>query len=247
LVWAANSGWLNDDVRYQLQITAEDLGATGWDSKYGYGLVDADEAAGVEIPSPDTGTIAGNVIDASTDLAIAGATVDVEGTSLFETTETNGDYTIIDVAVGTYTVTALAAGYIEESKTAEVLKDQTTVVDFALTPASMPSNVMHISEIDMSFKTAGPNVNAIATVTIVDSSNKPVEGATVYGHWSDATSDSDSGITDSSGTVSLKSNKVKKPSSGETTFTFTVDDVIKAGWTYDPSENEETSDSILVQ
>jgi subtilisin family serine protease len=37
------------DVRSILQSTADDLGAAGWDSKYGYGLVDAEEAAtGVE-------------------------------------------------------------------------------------------------------------------------------------------------------------------------------------------------------
>lgn len=38
------------DVRAQLQNTADDLGAIGWDSKYGYGLVDADGAAGVKTP-----------------------------------------------------------------------------------------------------------------------------------------------------------------------------------------------------
>lgn len=38
-----------DEVRSILQATADDLGAAGWDSKYGYGLVDAEEAAtGVE-------------------------------------------------------------------------------------------------------------------------------------------------------------------------------------------------------
>jgi subtilisin len=47
------------DVRAQLQNTADDLGVTGWDSKYGYGLVDAYEAVGVsgEEPPPVTGTM----------------------------------------------------------------------------------------------------------------------------------------------------------------------------------------------
>ncbi|MCK4241538.1 MAG: S8 family serine peptidase, partial [Candidatus Atribacteria bacterium] len=155
LVWAnpANSNWTNDDVRAQLQDTADDLGSAGKDSKFGYGLVDADEAAGVKTP---------------------------------------------------------------------------------------PSGEMHVSDIYMSWKSRGPWVNAIAKVTIVDESGTPVESATVYGHWSDATSDSDFGITDSSGTVSLKSNKVKKPSSG-TAFTFTVDDVIKDGWTYDEDNSVTTA------
>ena len=43
------------NVRSILQITADDIGNDGFDNSYGYGLVDADEAAGVEEPSdPDT-------------------------------------------------------------------------------------------------------------------------------------------------------------------------------------------------
>ena len=67
----------------------------------------------------------------------------------------------------------------------------------------------------------------------------------MYGSWSGATSDTDSGVTDATGKVTLESDEVKNPPSG-TTFTFTVDDVVKSGWTYDPSNNTETSDSITV-
>jgi len=67
----------------------------------------------------------------------------------------------------------------------------------------------------------------------------------VSGHWSGATTDTDSGVTDTNGQVSLKSDKVRNPAGG-TTFTFTVDDVTKDGWTYDESANEETSDSISI-
>ena len=81
-------------------------------------------------------------------------------------------------------------------------------------------------------------------VTIVDASDSPVEGAAVSGQWSGATSDSDLGVTDASGQVSLKSDSVKNPSG--TTFTFTVDDVAKAGWDYDSEANVETSKSINV-
>jgi len=160
LVWVAYPNWSNVEVRAQLQKTADDLGAAGWDSKYGYGLVDAAEAAGVTSPPPTTGT-------------------------------------------------------------------------------------MHVSSIDMSLKTAGPWVNAIATVTIVDADSNRVEGATVSGHWEDATSDVDSGTTDTSGQVSFRSDRVRSPSSGSV-FTFCVDDVTKAGWTYDSSVNTETCDSIPV-
>ncbi|MCW4050524.1 MAG: fibronectin type III domain-containing protein [Candidatus Bathyarchaeota archaeon] len=108
---------------------------------------------------------------------------------------------------------------------------------------------MHIASIVISTgsKTAGRNIFVwgIALVTIVDSDNYPVEGATVYGHWMGATADTDTGVTDDSGQVSLKSDSVKNPLSG-TTFTFVVDDVVLSGWTYDSSANVETSDSIII-
>ena len=45
LILAAHPEWTNHDVRAQLQVTADDLGATERDPLYGFGLVDADEAA----------------------------------------------------------------------------------------------------------------------------------------------------------------------------------------------------------
>jgi hypothetical protein len=104
---------------------------------------------------------------------------------------------------------------------------------------------MHIAGIDMSFKTAGPNTNAVALVTIVDAAGVPVGAATVEGHWSGATTDTDSDLTATSGEVTLNSDKVKNPPGG-TVFTFTVDDVSLTGWTYDQAANAETSDSITV-
>ncbi|MDI6860316.1 MAG: S8 family serine peptidase [Methanocellales archaeon] len=50
LVMASDPTLTNTDVRSRLQTTADDLGPVGWDSVYGYGLVDADEAA----PGVDT-------------------------------------------------------------------------------------------------------------------------------------------------------------------------------------------------
>lgn len=110
------------------------------------------------------------------------------------------------------------------------------------------SGIMHVDDIAMDHKTktAGPNnfIKALATVTIFDADNKPVEGATVYGSWSIATSDTDSGLTDVSGIVTLESDQVKNALSG-TTFTFTVTDVTKSGgWTYDSTV--EISGSFIV-
>ncbi|MCG2711102.1 MAG: S8 family serine peptidase [Candidatus Omnitrophica bacterium] len=111
------------------------------------------------------------------------------------------------------------------------------------------SAIMRIADITMalSARTAGKNqfTKALATVTIVDANGSSVEGATVYGSWSNATSDADVGVTDSDGKVTLESNVVKNPKNG-TTYTFSVNDIVKAGCAYDLSKNTETSDSITV-
>jgi len=161
--------WTNVEVRNVLDATADDLGATGLDERFGYGLVDADEAAGVASTPP---------------------------------------------------------------------------------PPPPPSEgTLRIGSIQMSLggRNAGPNkfVWAIATLTVTDESGNPVEGATVYGHWEGATSDSDLGSTDVGGIVSMASDSVKNPMSG-TQYTFVVDDVVLGGWSFDAT-NSQLSASIIYQ
>jgi len=80
------------------------------------------------------GTIAGTVTDDNN--PIEDAEVIVEDTTLLATTDGNGDYTIADVPVGTYTVTASAEGYESASQdNVEVSEDATSTVNFALEPS----------------------------------------------------------------------------------------------------------------
>ncbi len=141
---------------------------------------------------------------------------------------------------GSYTVTLKVTDNSGEQAT-----DTATV-----TVTEQSTLVMHVASIDvvLSTRTAGRNkfTKALATVTISDASGNPVEGATVYGSWSGATSDTDSGLTDATGIVTLGSDEVKNAPSETTTFTFTVDEVTRSDGTYDPAANDETSDSIAV-
>jgi len=59
LVLASNPGWTNEQVRLQLQNTADDLGDPGRDVFYGYGLVNAAEANGIinNPPQADAQTV----------------------------------------------------------------------------------------------------------------------------------------------------------------------------------------------
>ena len=251
LVWAAYPGWSNVGVRGELEITADDLGDSGRDWLYGYGLVDADEAAGVLPPPPNepptvsiNSPMDGSTFDSGATIFFEGTASDPEDsnltTSLVWTSSKDGQ-----IGTGGSFSTTLSDG--THTITAEVtdLGGKTGSASINITVGTPITDNMHVSDIDMSFKTAGINVNAIATVTIVDESEVSVEGATVSGYWSDTTTDTDSGVTNIDGQVSLQSDKVKNPDSG-TTFTFTVDKVTKGGWTYDPLVNVETSDSIKV-
>jgi alpha-L-arabinofuranosidase len=108
--------------------------------------------------------------------------------------------------------------------------------------APPPPGVMHVASIDMSGTKTGQKWKAHATVTIVDNNNAPVSGATVYGSWSGAWTGDVSGVTGSDGKIKLSSGSV----TGGGTFTFTVTNVVKTDWTYDPSKNVETSDTITL-
>ena len=103
---------------------------------------------------------------------------------------------------------------------------------------------MYVADITMGDSSGGPNLRASATVTILDTDAGPVAGAMVYGTWSEDYSASVSGITGADGTVTFTSDKVRQASA---TFTFTVDNVVLSGNTYDPVLNIETSDSITIQ
>jgi hypothetical protein len=82
-----------------------------------------------------------------------------------------------------------------------------------------------------------------ATVPILSTSGAPVEGATIYGTWSGSGAHGRdvSGTTDSQGEVTFV---MVSSRAGE--FIFTVNNVTKAGWGYDPTANVETSDSATV-
>jgi len=75
----AGEGLSNVEVRTRLQVTADDLGAAGKDSQYGYGLVDADEAA-----PPPVGNRA-PVADAGPDQSVkTSSTVQLDGTGSYD-------------------------------------------------------------------------------------------------------------------------------------------------------------------
>lgn len=93
------------------------------------------------------------------------------------------------------------------------------------------ASTMSIGNVTVVLVKSGVNYNGQATVTIV-ANGLPVQGASVSGQWIGATTDSDTAVTDASGTVVVLSNKVRRPASGAV-FTFTVTSVTHPDFVWD--------------
>ena len=88
--------------------------------------------------SGTTGKIAGKVINASTGEPLFAVNVIVEGTTLGAATDMQGNYVILNVPPGVYTVRASAVGFKTVRVTnVRVSVDQTTRVDFKLEEAAI--------------------------------------------------------------------------------------------------------------
>ena len=135
-------------------------------------------------------------------------------------------------AVGTYT----AALTVTDNR------GGTGSASIQIVVAQSPALVMHVGGISMVLVQSGNGVSAQATVTIVNSSGSPVQGATVTGNWTGLTKSSSSATTDANGRAVLTSRASRKKG----TFTITVTGVTRSGSTYDASANVSTTKSIVV-
>lgn len=122
-------------IRLRLQQTAQDLGPSGRDIKFGFGLVRADLAAGViePPPPPAIGTIAGQVTDGA-GLPIGSAVVTAD-TGETTSTAVDGSYTL-EVPAGNRTLTVTATGFKSATATANVSEGETAKLDFTLAAAT---------------------------------------------------------------------------------------------------------------
>jgi len=88
-----------------------------------------------------SGKIAGRAIDAVTKQSLLSVNIQIVGTSYGAATDLDGNYFIINVPVGTYTVRASMIGYAPKTiSNVKVMVDMTTTIDFALEPADVQMN-----------------------------------------------------------------------------------------------------------
>jgi hypothetical protein len=242
---------INDEVRLRLQQTADDLGAAGRDPQYGFGLVDADEAA----PPP-----AGNrapVADAGQDQSVTtGSTVYLDGTGssdadgdsityswVFASKPANSNASLSNATMATPTFVADVDGTYEVELT--VSDGELSGTDrVVVTVSEVDATTMHVQSIDMWYARAGQNYKIYTKVTIVDVDKAAVEGATVYLERTlpSGAKASGSGDTGADGTVTF----VYGPTKTTGKYISTVTNVVKAEWSYDESANIKTSETLTV-
>jgi len=190
----------NTAVRDRLQTTADDLGTTGLDTWYGYGLVDADEAAGGSPPPPPPSThdvavtslsAPGSVTQGGT--VAVGMTVANQGTAseAFTVTLRDGASTIgsspVSLAASASTTvnfswntTGVATGLHTLTATAGPVAGETDTADNSRT-ASVMVNGASSGSLSLQVTMAGlPRPGQYVPITVkVTNSGVPVSGATV--------------------------------------------------------------------
>jgi len=208
------NGFLNDEVRSQIQATCDDIGVNG----IGSGRINAYRAVQT---SAATGTSAGIVTNSVDGMPVAGATVsDGVRTSL---TDAGGQYIITGVPEGTCTLTASAAGYYTSSQVVSVVAEQTATADFAL--PKLPA--LWVQSID--FGVTGKNL--CLNVRVVRESGA-VAGAQVAVQLTNGVQDWNfMGTTDSSGITTFV---VTRAPVGN--YVASVTDATAAGYTWDTTQ-----------
>lgn len=239
LVIAAGIATSPADVRAVLQNTAEDLGDTGWDERYGHGLLNAAAALGQPVEPPEPPVNQAPTADSQsvsttigTPVAIALTASDPDGDDLTYIVVNNPAYGTLSGTAPNLTYTPNAGYTGTDAFTFKandgVLDSNTAVV--TITVATEP--VHPLLEIGISMTTQSKKAGKNTFVWVVATVNTGMAGATVTGHWEGATADLGSGTTTADGTVALQSDQIKLPNN-TVTFTFVVDQVSKDGVVYE--------------
>jgi hypothetical protein len=107
-----------------------------------------------------------------------------------------------------------------------------------------PVDTTHVQAIRMVYRDFGSGrYIVLSTLRILDQNNQPVPDATVHAEWTlpDSSTEAQQEVTNANG---IGRFRLRAAQTG--TFEYCVTDVIKAGYTYDPSQNGETCDTIVV-
>ena len=257
LMLSKNPNLTPAEVRQILHDTALDLGASGWDQYYGYGRVQADAAVNAVSgggggdttpPSKVTGltvtTVSSTQLDLSWDPVpdsdLSYYKIYRDGVYIGQSTTTSySDTGLSPGTTYTYEVSAVDTSGNEGPKS--------DPVSGTTEQSSGNEYTMYVYSIDMWYERFSfwfwRWYDVYIKVTVHDGNGNALAGVTVYldlelPSGSVASGNADTG-TD--GTVTFKYDN--GPGG---TYTATVTNLVKTGYTYTPDNNVETSDSIYV-
>lgn len=259
LVYSADPTLTNVQVRDIMASTAEDLGASGWDQYFGYGIVDAEAAVNAAggtsgggddgdttPPAKVTGLTATAVSTSQIDLAwdansesdLSHYNIYRDGVKIDQTTTTSySDTGLAEGTTYTYEVSAVDTSGNEGQKSDPA--SATTETSGTTDPG-----VMYVENIEMWVsRTRGPWKDISIRVTVVDGDGIALSGVTVT---LDLELPSGSivtytGTTNSDGQVTFVYEK-----GGSGTYTATVTNLEADNYTYDPTLNVKTSETLTV-
>ena len=123
--------------------------------------------------SPTTGTIQGQITNATGDTLIAGANVSTTPPTSAVTTDAQGKYTILDVSPGQYTVAASKGGYKPGSVTITVAAGKATTANIDLGGNNPPAIPTLISP-------SNASTNQLTTITLSWSCTDPDGDSLTY-------------------------------------------------------------------
>ena len=240
---ASYSGTLAAGVYY---ITVDGVGAGDLTTGYSdYASLGQYSVSGTIVPSnsqPPTAAASANPTSGIAPLTVAFSSVgssDPDGTIVgynwnfgdgtANSTEANPSH--VYTSAGTFTAVLTVTDNSGLTATSSV----------SITVGAAPLVDIFVSDISMSVvQSNGRNYAGRAVIKVRDANGAVRPGVTVSAGWSGLTNDTDTGVTDANGQVVFLSNNTKKRG----TFTVTVTNLSAAGFTYNPSRNVETSDSV---
>ena len=255
LILSANPNLSPGEVRNILHDTAIDLGTSGWDQNYGYGEVDALEAVNAagggtpvnEPPAKVTGLTATTLSDTEIKLDWnANTEPDLDHYNIYR-----DGVKIAETTTNTYTDTGLQPGttYTYEVSAVDDQNAEGPKSDPAsATTTGTATNSMYVYSIDMWSEPVYwwiflLGYDIYIKVTVYDNTNNPLEGVTVYLELTLPSGSIASGSADTGadGTVTFVYER-----GGTGTYTATVTNLEKTGYTYDSNSNVETSETLVV-
>jgi len=248
-------------IREALESTARDVGGSGWDQEYGWGIVDACAALNYkqEKPEPIVYDVSVDSVNApeqtykSETVAIT-VTVANKGSHTATSTVTLTDLTTkskigeqeVTIEAGKSTTlefrwdanNVLTGTHTLMAEIGSILgekqtQDNSTTVKIKI--LEKPYKNLHVEEIDLILIQRWWGTEAKTTVSIMDSASNPVSGAFITGKWIGVLDRTTFGATGQDGKAIIYSGILR----GNGVLTFRVVDVWKEGWTYDAEANKQ--------